>query len=126
MQALIEARRSCRTSWCRSLAHFDAVRGARCRRPRLPVNPRLVRGMDYYNLTVFEWITDELGAQGTVCGGGRYDGLIEQMLAASRRRRSAGHGHRARAAAAGAELGARRRRTPRLSIVPSPAALPRR
>ena len=43
------------------------------------VNPRLVRGMDYYNLTVFEWITDRLGAQGTVCGGGRYDGLFEQL-----------------------------------------------
>ncbi len=41
------------------------------------VNPRLVRGLDYYNLTVFEWITTELGAQGTICGGGRYDGLIE-------------------------------------------------
>jgi histidyl-tRNA synthetase len=40
-------------------------------------NPRLVRGLDYYNLTVFEWITDELGAQGTLCGGGRYDGLFE-------------------------------------------------
>jgi len=43
------------------------------------VNPRLVRGLDYYNLTVFEWITDELGAQGTLCGGGRYDPLIEQL-----------------------------------------------
>jgi len=43
------------------------------------MNPRLVRGLDYYNLTVFEWITDRLGAQGTVCGGGRYDSLIEQM-----------------------------------------------
>ena len=40
------------------------------------VNPRLVRGLDYYNLTVFEWATDRLGAQGTVCGGGRYDGLF--------------------------------------------------
>ena len=40
-------------------------------------NPRLVRGLDYYNLTVFEWITDALGTQGTICGGGRYDGLIE-------------------------------------------------
>lgn len=40
-------------------------------------NPRLVRGLDYYNLTVFEWITDMLGSQGTICGGGRYDGLIE-------------------------------------------------
>lgn len=61
-----------------SLKHFDAVRrvldavGQPCR-----VNPRLVRGMDYYNLTVFEWVTDRLGAQGTVCGGGRYDGLVE-------------------------------------------------
>ncbi len=43
------------------------------------VNNRLVRGLDYYNRTVFEWITDELGAQGTVCGGGRYDTLIESM-----------------------------------------------
>jgi histidyl-tRNA synthetase len=43
------------------------------------VNPRLVRGMDYYNLTVFEWVTDHLGAQGTVCGGGRYDGLSESL-----------------------------------------------
>jgi histidyl-tRNA synthetase len=43
------------------------------------VNPRLVRGMDYYNLTVFEWVTDQLGSQGTVCGGGRYDGLFEQL-----------------------------------------------
>ncbi len=41
------------------------------------VNHRLVRGMDYYSLTVFEWVTDRLGAQGTVCGGGRYDGLVE-------------------------------------------------
>ena len=41
------------------------------------INPRLVRGLDYYNLTVFEWITTELGSQGTICGGGRYDGLIE-------------------------------------------------
>ncbi|MEI2416122.1 histidine--tRNA ligase [Orrella sp. JC864] len=43
------------------------------------MNPRLVRGLDYYNLTVFEWVTDRLGAQGTVCGGGRYDGLIELL-----------------------------------------------
>lgn len=63
-----------------SLAHFGAVRaildaaGLEYR-----VNPRLVRGMDYYNLTVFEWVTDQLGSQGTVCGGGRYDGLIEQL-----------------------------------------------
>ncbi|MGI5308286.1 histidine--tRNA ligase [Rheinheimera sp. WS51] len=43
------------------------------------VNPRLVRGLDYYNKTVFEWVTTELGAQGTVCAGGRYDGLVEQL-----------------------------------------------
>ena len=43
------------------------------------VNPRLVRGLDYYGRTVFEWITDRLGAQGTVCAGGRYDGLVEQI-----------------------------------------------
>ena len=63
-----------------SLAHFAALRavldaaGLAHR-----VNPRLVRGMDYYNRTVFEWVTERLGAQGTVCGGGRYDGLIEQL-----------------------------------------------
>ncbi|GHA23298.1 histidine--tRNA ligase [Oceanisphaera arctica] len=43
------------------------------------INPRLVRGLDYYNLTVFEWVTESLGSQGTVCGGGRYDGLVEQL-----------------------------------------------
>lgn len=43
------------------------------------INPRLVRGLDYYNKTVFEWVTDRLGAQGTVCAGGRYDGLVEQL-----------------------------------------------
>jgi histidyl-tRNA synthetase len=43
------------------------------------VNPRIVRGLDYYTRTAFEWITDALGAQGTVCGGGRYDGLVEQL-----------------------------------------------
>jgi len=43
------------------------------------INPRLVRGLDYYCKTVFEWITDELGAQGTICAGGRYDGLVEQL-----------------------------------------------
>ncbi|CUX96603.1 histidine--tRNA ligase [Candidatus Doolittlea endobia] len=43
------------------------------------INPRLVRGLDYYNKTVFEWVTTRLGSQGTVCGGGRYDGLVEQL-----------------------------------------------
>lgn len=63
-----------------SLAHFDAVRAVLdAAGLAYHVNPRLVRGMDYYNLTVFEWVTDKLGAQGTICGGGRYDGLIEQL-----------------------------------------------
>lgn len=63
-----------------SRAHFDAVRGALdAVGLAYRVNPRLVRGMDYYNLTVFEWVTDQLGSQGTVCGGGRYDGLIAQL-----------------------------------------------
>jgi len=43
------------------------------------INPRLVRGLDYYGKTVFEWVTDRLGAQGTVCAGGRYDGLVQQL-----------------------------------------------
>jgi histidyl-tRNA synthetase len=61
-----------------SLKHFDAVKAVldAVGQP-YRINPRLVRGMDYYNLTVFEWVTDKLGAQGTICGGGRYDGLIE-------------------------------------------------
>jgi histidyl-tRNA synthetase len=63
-----------------SLAHFDAVRDVLAANGvEYSVNPRLVRGMDYYNLTVFEWVTAHLGSQGTVCGGGRYDGLIEQL-----------------------------------------------
>ncbi|MBN8486470.1 MAG: histidine--tRNA ligase [Burkholderiales bacterium] len=63
-----------------SLAHFNGVRAILdAAGVRYTINPRLVRGLDYYNLTVFEWITDKLGAQGTVCGGGRYDGLIEQL-----------------------------------------------
>ncbi|MEP7100002.1 MAG: histidine--tRNA ligase [Burkholderiales bacterium] len=63
-----------------SLAHLNAVRAV-LDAAGLPyrLNPRLVRGMDYYNLTVFEWVTDKLGSQGTVCGGGRYDGLFEQL-----------------------------------------------
>ncbi len=63
-----------------SLAHFNAVRAALdAVGLAYRVNPRMVRGLDYYNLTVFEWITDKLGSQGTVCGGGRYDGLFEQL-----------------------------------------------
>jgi histidyl-tRNA synthetase len=81
MQALVEAAPKLMDFLgAESLAHFDAVRaildaaGLEYR-----VNTRLVRGMDYYNLTVFEWVTDHLGSQGTVCGGGRYDGLIQQL-----------------------------------------------
>ncbi|MES2423836.1 MAG: histidine--tRNA ligase [Pseudomonadota bacterium] len=63
-----------------SLAHFSAVQAIlQASGVAFSINPRLVRGMDYYNLTVFEFITTELGSQGTVCGGGRYDYLIEQM-----------------------------------------------
>jgi histidyl-tRNA synthetase len=63
-----------------SRAHFDALRALLdANGVAYRVNPRLVRGMDYYNLTVFEWVTERLGAQGTVCGGGRYDPLIEQL-----------------------------------------------
>jgi histidyl-tRNA synthetase len=63
-----------------SLAHFDAVRAVLdAAGLGYTVNPRLVRGMDYYNLTVFEWTSPLLGAQGTVCGGGRYDQLIETL-----------------------------------------------
>ncbi|HEX4584069.1 MAG TPA: histidine--tRNA ligase [Burkholderiaceae bacterium] len=63
-----------------SLAHFERLQQLlRVSGVEFTVNPRLVRGLDYYNLTVFEWVTDRLGAQGTVCGGGRYDGLIELL-----------------------------------------------
>jgi histidyl-tRNA synthetase len=63
-----------------SLAHFEGVQTI-LKDAGVPyrINPRLVRGLDYYNLTVFEWVTDRLGAQGTVCAGGRYDGLFEQI-----------------------------------------------
>ncbi|NQZ48813.1 MAG: histidine--tRNA ligase [Moritella sp.] len=61
-------------------AHFDGL----CKMldsagVNYQINHRLVRGLDYYNYTVFEWVTESLGAQGTVCGGGRYDGLVEQL-----------------------------------------------
>ncbi len=81
MQALVEAApKLSEHLGAESRAHLEAV----CRvldAAGLPyrLNPRLVRGLDYYNLTVFEWVTDHLGSQGTVCGGGRYDGLFEQL-----------------------------------------------
>ena len=63
-----------------SLTHFEGVQNI-LRQNNVPytINPRLVRGMDYYNRTVFEWVTDQLGSQGTVCGGGRYDSLVEML-----------------------------------------------
>ncbi|MBI5923530.1 MAG: histidine--tRNA ligase [Betaproteobacteria bacterium] len=63
-----------------SLRHFESVQ-VLLKDSGIPyrINPRLVRGLDYYNLTVFEWVTDSLGAQGTVCAGGRYDGLFAQL-----------------------------------------------
>jgi histidyl-tRNA synthetase len=63
-----------------SLAHFEGLKSL-LNAVKVPfeINPRLVRGLDYYNLTVFEWISPHLGAQGTVCGGGRYDGLFAQL-----------------------------------------------
>ena len=81
MQALVEAAPRLMDDLDEeSLAHFDALQkllhdlGIEYR-----INTRLVRGLDYYNRTVFEWVTDKLGAQGTVCAGGRFDGLIEQL-----------------------------------------------
>lgn len=63
-----------------SRKHFDGVqRLLKANNIPFKINPRLVRGLDYYNLTVFEWVTDKLGSQGTVAGGGRYDPLIEQL-----------------------------------------------
>ncbi|WP_341303600.1 histidine--tRNA ligase [Pseudomonas sp. TMP25] len=63
-----------------SRVHFDGLK-ARLDAAGVPyvINPKLVRGLDYYSKTVFEWVTDHLGSQGTVCAGGRYDGLVEQM-----------------------------------------------
>ena len=63
-----------------ALAHFSALQDMLKRHGvAFEINPRLVRGLDYYNRTVFEWVTTRLGAQGTICAGGRYDGLIEQI-----------------------------------------------
>ena len=63
-----------------ALRHFEEVQAIlRHHDVEFEINPRLVRGLDYYNRTVFEWVTTRLGAQGTVCAGGRYDGLIEQI-----------------------------------------------
>ena len=63
-----------------SARHFEGLK-AHLDAAKVPyaVNPRLVRGLDYYNLTVFEWVTDALGSQGAICAGGRYDGLVEKL-----------------------------------------------
>jgi histidyl-tRNA synthetase len=81
MQALVEAApRLMDFLGEASLAHFNQVRAILdAAGVAYGINPRLVRGMDYYNLTVFEFITTRLGSQGTICGGGRYDYLIEQI-----------------------------------------------
>lgn len=81
MQTLIaEAPKLLEYLGAESLAHFNGVQQI-LKDAGIPyeINPRLVRGLDYYNLTVFEWVTDRLGAQGTVCAGGRYDGLIAEI-----------------------------------------------
>ncbi|HCI52529.1 MAG TPA: histidine--tRNA ligase [Gallionella sp.] len=63
-----------------ALSHFAAVQAILTQHGiAFEINPRLVRGLDYYNRTVFEWVTTRLGAQGTICAGGRYDGLVEQI-----------------------------------------------
>ncbi len=63
-----------------AIRHFEGVQALLAANGiAYEINPRLVRGLDYYNRTVFEWVTDQLGAQGTVCAGGRYDGLVEQL-----------------------------------------------
>lgn len=81
MQALVEAApRLIDFLGEASLAHFSSVKAIlEANGIAYRINPRLVRGMDYYNLTVFEFITESLGSQGTICGGGRYDYLIEQI-----------------------------------------------
>ena len=81
MQALVEAAPRLETfldDECK--AHFAALQQILSEAGQsFSINHRLVRGLDYYSRTVFEWVTTELGAQGTVCGGGRYDGLVEQV-----------------------------------------------
>ncbi len=81
MQALVQgAPRLIDYLQSESLSHFQQVQAILdANGVDWNVNPRLVRGMDYYNLTVFEFVTDQLGSQGTICGGGRYDYLIEQI-----------------------------------------------
>ena len=81
MQGLVENAPKLSAFWGKATrAHFESVQTfLKDAGIAFQVNHRLVRGLDYYNRTVFEWVTDRLGAQSTVCAGGRYDGLIEQM-----------------------------------------------
>ncbi len=81
MQALVEAApRLMDDLGETSLIHFEAVqKWVQAAGIEYEINTRLVRGLDYYNRTVFEWVTDQLGAQGTVCAGGRFDGLVAQL-----------------------------------------------
>ncbi len=81
MQALVaEAPRIAAYLGAESRAHFDRLQELLAAGGvQFGINPRLVRGLDYYNLTVYEWTTERLGAQGTICGGGRYDPLIEML-----------------------------------------------
>ena len=81
MQAMIEAAPKLIDAVGRdSRANFEAVQaGLHAAGIPFSINPRLVRGLDYYNLTVFEWVSDRLGAQSAICSGGRYDGLCEQL-----------------------------------------------
>jgi len=81
MQALVEgAPKLMDYLGAASLTHFNSVcQILEANGINYTINPRLVRGMDYYNLTVFEFVTPHLGAQGTICGGGRYDDLMAQM-----------------------------------------------
>ncbi len=81
MQAMIEAAPKLMAELDEAaLTHFAAVQAILTQHGvAFEINPRLVRGLDYYNRTVFEWVTTRLGAQGTICAGGRYDGLLEQI-----------------------------------------------
>jgi len=81
MQAMIEAAPKLMDELDEAaLNHFAAVQAIlKQHGVAFEINPRLVRGLDYYNRTVFEWVTTRLGAQGTICAGGRYDGLLEQI-----------------------------------------------
>lgn len=81
MQALVEAAPKLMDDLGEtSQIHFEAVqKWVQAAGIKYEINTRLVRGLDYYNRTVFEWVTDQLGAQGTVCAGGRFDGLVAQL-----------------------------------------------